>query len=1216
MRALTSSYFADALCLVNNKSRSGELYMYGRESAERRLRCPSAKGASVWRSATYKFVLLIIAMFLAACGGGGGSADAPNAPASGRTPPVPQVTLSGTATSQAPISGATVKIISPEGTSLGNSTTSSTGTFSLTLNESQVANGYEVEVTSGSVDGQPNSATLRAFYGPEGAANSNVTFITTLIEKLAVREDGQSRKGRRDTAISRLSGIGALQSTDWSALNPVGVVTTEVNGIIGTLGLDRWTELLVEDIRDDGELSPAHMTGFANAHGGLIEVGFGTDRNSVTLGGLTKSWSITHLLRDPAASLAHELLTSVEGLSVSSNGVVTYHSPQVSDPQRIQFDVGIENSASGKGRILKASITTLESEVIIDGSLGPQGGQLTDPWEEVILQVPPGSMTTSARLRVLRAIDNDGHSIYSVEAPPELIAPATLITPPSVQPSTTEAATLQAEGPVKQIESSVEIAAERDWQVVEKNSAKFVTFVSSDGTYEEGNRLRRSESCPVLGYFDRFSSASLECRDQTASELYRRCPQGDCRGLTPVLFIHGYTPGGKLGGGEDTWGNLREYIGEVDNNGKYVAYEFRWKTNANYKDVALDLEGSIKTIASQTGRRVHIIAHSFGGLLARTYLQGLTDYRNPPRPFGNDVQSLVTIGTPHSGIFDTDGTYFGVSLPKGQDPAALNVFEACGQISCQEAGEPTEGAFKVLGVDLSRFFGTELKPGRLIYELSTGLNVSSRTADSAGELPVESLILMGLTNKLTDASPSGRILEKKFTTGDGLISFEGQRIIPNRRRIPVTGLPIPSLPQKTVERILGEHERTDIASSAIPEDVVTRILREKFDNGYKHSYWNGFLGQEEVNVRDKDHHTYQEISNWLTVSDEVSIPRFELKTRIRDAGSDAAVQGALVTLYSRGHKISDATTNSGGEVVLSSTFYANETYDISVIKSGYRRWSGTNGYISGDTIASTATEFGQIRLTPDLLVKSSLSGTIVDAVTGAPIGAASYRLSRNFLTVRRGVTDFIGRIVLTDLVPATYSLRLEKPGYLPQDVSDVVVAANRTNFVNGSMTPLLTSGIARIRLEWGANPADLDSHLYAFDGTQQAYRVYYSNKRQGDASLDVDDRSGFGPETITINPLGSGSRSYRYFVNHFDGTGSIATSSAVVTFTIGSSSRTFRAPNIPGTWWRVFDIVDGQIVPCQEGCITSSRPASVSDLPSKQLFSSPLDSGEPEDKIN
>jgi hypothetical protein len=114
----------------------------------------------------------------------------------------------------------------------------------------------------------------------------------------------------------------------------------------------------------------------------------------------------------------------------------------------------------------------------------------------------------------------------------------------------------------------------------------------------------------------------------------------------------------------------------------------------------------------------------------------------------------------------------------------------------------------------------------------------------------------------------------------------------------------------------------------------------------------------------------------------------------------------------------------------------------------------------------------------------------------------------------------------------------------------------------------------RIVLNWGAKPADLDSHVVYDD-----QHVFFSNRRGKDANLDVDDTNGFGPETITLEKKHVGSR-YVYAVHnftegHIKGSRSISNSGDVKVFVyIGSSLvRTFRPPrDQKGNVWIVFAV--------------------------------------------
>ncbi|HEY8879037.1 MAG TPA: carboxypeptidase regulatory-like domain-containing protein [Roseateles sp.] len=121
-----------------------------------------------------------------------------------------------------------------------------------------------------------------------------------------------------------------------------------------------------------------------------------------------------------------------------------------------------------------------------------------------------------------------------------------------------------------------------------------------------------------------------------------------------------------------------------------------------------------------------------------------------------------------------------------------------------------------------------------------------------------------------------------------------------------------------------------------------------------------------------------------------------------------------------------------------------------------------------------------------------------------------------------------------------------------------------------------------IKLTWGANPRDLDSHLWTPSGTH----VYYSSKGQlaaaPFANLDVDDTSSFGPEVVTLTKLMVGT--YKYAVRNYSGYGSgpIATSGARVELVLpGGRTELFVPPAAGETaqtdYWTLFDLtVDAQ----------------------------------------
>ena len=80
------------------------------------------------------------------------------------------------------------------------------------------------------------------------------------------------------------------------------------------------------------------------------------------------------------------------------------------------------------------------------------------------------------------------------------------------------------------------------------------------------------------------------------------------------------------------------------------------------------------------------------------------------------------------------------------------------------------------------------------------------------------------------------------------------------------------------------------------------------------------------------------------------------------------------------------------------------------------------------------------------------------------------------------------------------------------------------------------------------------------------------------AQLDVDDTTGYGPETITINDIDG---SYTYRVHKYSSDGSLITSGAIVKVYMSPDSQpmVIQVPsNVSGEWWDVFRIENGNIV--------------------------------------
>ncbi|OJH41892.1 tetratricopeptide repeat protein [Cystobacter ferrugineus] len=199
-----------------------------------------------------------------------------------------------------------------------------------------------------------------------------------------------------------------------------------------------------------------------------------------------------------------------------------------------------------------------------------------------------------------------------------------------------------------------------------------------------------------------------------------------------------------------------------------------------------------------------------------------------------------------------------------------------------------------------------------------------------------------------------------------------------------------------------------------------------------------------------------------------------------------------------------------------------------------------------------------------------LSATVKDqAISGAQVilqkngeasaqGTTAADGSFQFATPPGGVDD------------GSVNLIIKKEGY------SNLVARCPCKGLTYALSPVMTRSLdgLRIVLNWGERPADLDSHL-----VHSSSHVYFSRQKGDQANLDVDDRTGFGPETITLEKKKPGVK-YLYAVHNYSeadilGSTTLSTRAQAKVFVyVGSSLvRTFTPPpGVEGNTWVVFGI--------------------------------------------
>jgi pimeloyl-ACP methyl ester carboxylesterase len=255
-----------------------------------------------------------------------------------------------------------------------------------------------------------------------------------------------------------------------------------------------------------------------------------------------------------------------------------------------------------------------------------------------------------------------------------------------------------------------------------------------------------------------------------------------------------------------------------------------------------------------------------------------------------------------------------------------------------------------------------------------------------------------------------------------------------------------------------------------------------------------------------------------------------------------------------------------------------------------------------------------IDLSPGALV--NVSGRVIDGqTTSTPIDTAVVYLAKGtdrsaeFLrsvpldatkTTRKVITNSSGQFTVSGLEPGNYSVLVTRAGYTDELQGRVTIAQGTV--LSLSLLRVLANGEASVTLRWANASAgpnvvrDLDSHLLRFSANGRIdYHIYYGQRTVTGLldSLDRDDTDYEGPETITIGL--DTTKNYTYFVHQFSSTGTIVQSFPRVYLRLGTRTESFAPPSIQGSprYWRVFDIVAGQLRPCLVDCLLSSEPTGL-----------------------
>ncbi|MCF7919420.1 MAG: hypothetical protein K9N06_05855 [Candidatus Cloacimonetes bacterium] len=155
-------------------------------------------------------------------------------------------------------------------------------------------------------------------------------------------------------------------------------------------------------------------------------------------------------------------------------------------------------------------------------------------------------------------------------------------------------------------------------------------------------------------------------------------------------------------------------------------------------------------------------------------------------------------------------------------------------------------------------------------------------------------------------------------------------------------------------------------------------------------------------------------------------------------------------------------------------------------------------------------------------------GSVIDCVIGTLIPNVSITLSGEFGELQNLTTDAEGFFMFPCEI-GHYELSVSKKGYIGYTLPVVMGIDESPREYVIALSETIQN--YRIVLTWGSRPRDLDAHLSGPNPDGGNFHIWYQDHYPmgGKDFLDRDDRSSYGPETITIYKPAKGVYQYSVF---------------------------------------------------------------------------------------
>lgn len=447
----------------------------------------------------------------------------------------------------------------------------------------------------------------------------------------------------------------------------------------------------------------------------------------------------------------------------------------------LPYEVTVKNHSTGTGAQVRGTVHVLAPKLVASGQVTEAGGVIESLDADVRIEFEAKVGATPLGVVVKVAEGADGFRKVRVEFDRSVVGDDRVVRIASPQPAVIQQRPLAGAS-----NGRMRIASATTYPITRVRNKFMGKFTEVGGfRFDQSTVSGLNSACASEAQTGRIGCWDYQVAGQLNDMLV--ASSGAVAGAEPVIFVHGFTRGDELGGGFDTWGEFPSLL--TQSSPRYLPFEFRWRTNTKLERAADDLAAAVLDISASTGKKVTIVAHSFGGNLARAMLQQLGG------PKGTDwsryVKQVVTLGTPHSGIYAKATTVGATVFPAGQDSL---VFAACVQISCYQMGQDiyvdapktaAEAALALFGTPTAAAAAAAAVEAELLLlnslklDLKLGGIVQGLADFAVNPLPAAVPMRVGIglamdarLNLLHD------VVGTQYRSGDALISLQGQRFSP------------------------------------------------------------------------------------------------------------------------------------------------------------------------------------------------------------------------------------------------------------------------------------------------------------------------------------------------------------------------------------------------------------------------------------------------------